>query len=181
LSNGAVEKRTLELAAEVSDQRVAAASSHLAAGLVGQDPAAVPPTTSTGDPATDELVAAARAALGAGGDPGSGAVYVGGAARMADAFDAVQTVRRVLELLEHQLVVVSLLHDVVARGLSVAIGSETGLELLAECSVVVAPFEADGHRAGTIGILGPTRMNYPQALAAVAVVSHRLSSRLDEG
>ena len=116
-----------------------------------------------------------------GRDDEADQVYVGGAARMADAFDAVDTVRRVLELLEHQLIVVSLLHDVIDRGLSVAIGSETGLEPLAECSVVVAPYEVDGEPVGTIGILGPTRMNYPQALAAVATVSQRLGRRLREG
>ena len=67
------------------------------------------------------------------------------------------------------------------RGLTVAIGTETGIEPLAECSVVVAPYEVEGEPAGTIGVLGPTRMNYPQALAAVAVVSQRLGRRLSEG
>ena len=32
-----------------------------------------------------------------------------------------------------------------------------------------------------VGVLGPTRMNYPQAMAAVAVVSKRLGRRLSEG
>ena len=36
-------------------------------------------------------------------------------------------------------------------------------------------------RPAPIGVLGPTRMNYPQALAAVAVVSQRLGRRLSEG
>jgi heat-inducible transcriptional repressor len=100
---------------------------------------------------------------------------------MAHSFEAVQTVRRVLELLEQQLVIVSLMHDVLDRGMSVAIGSETGLEPLAECAVVVAPYTVDGERAGTIGILGPTRMHYSQALAAVATVSQRLGKTLAEG
>ncbi|MBV9254495.1 MAG: heat-inducible transcriptional repressor HrcA, partial [Actinobacteria bacterium] len=39
----------------------------------------------------------------------------------------------------------------------------------------------DGEHTGTIGVLGPTRMNYPQALAAVAVVSQRLGRHLHEG
>jgi glycosyltransferase involved in cell wall biosynthesis len=43
---------------------------------------------------------------------------------------------------------------------------------LAECAVVVAPYGGEEGK-GTIGVLGPTRMNYPQALAAVAVVSQR--------
>ena len=56
-----------------------------------------------------------------------------------------------------------------------AIGAEHGLLPLADCSVVVAPYEVDGERAGTVGVLGPTRMHYDQALAAVAVVSKKLS------
>ena len=67
------------------------------------------------------------------------------------------------------------------RGLSVAIGTETRVEPLSECSLVVAPYEVDGDRVGSIAILGPTRMNYSQALATVAVVSRRLGDRLTEG
>jgi heat-inducible transcriptional repressor len=100
---------------------------------------------------------------------------------MATAFDAVETVREVLSFLEQQYVVVSLLHEVLERGTNVSIGTEHGLEPLAECSIVVAPYEVEGERAGTIGVLGPTRMNYPQAMAAVAVVSERLGDRLSEG
>jgi heat-inducible transcriptional repressor len=78
-------------------------------------------------------------------------------------------------------VVVTLLRDVLDRGLSVAIGAEHGVEPLVACSVVVAPYRVEGERAGTIGVLGPTRMNYPEALAAVELVSERLGRRLSEG
>ena len=59
--------------------------------------------------------------------------------------------------------------------------SEHGLQTLNECSIVVAPYSVDGEGMGTIAVLGPTRMNYPQALAAVAVVGNRLGRRLSEG
>jgi heat-inducible transcriptional repressor len=108
-------------------------------------------------------------------------VYVDGASRVASAFDAVDTVREILAILEQQLVVVSLLRDVMDRGLNVAIGTETGMEPLEDCSLVIAPYEVAGQPAGTIGVLGPTRMDYPQALAAVAIVSQRLGRRLTEG
>ena len=186
LGNGTIEKRTVEMAADVLDETVAVASSRLAARAVGHPVAALAGRPagsggSAGSAAVEELLAGAVAALTGPGDDEAEHVFVGGAARTAQAFDAVQTVRRVLELLEHQLVVVSLLHDVIDRGMTVAIGSETRLEPLAECSVVVAPYEVDGERAGTIGVLGPTRMNYSQALAAVATVSERLGRRLREG
>jgi heat-inducible transcriptional repressor len=182
LSDGAVEKRAIELQTEVGDERVSAASAHLAGHLVGRTLAGTRArATATGDAVTDDLVAAALGAVAGTRDEDGDQLFVGGAARMAHSFEAVQTVRRVLELLEQQLVIVSLLHDVIDRGMSVAIGSETGLEPLAECAVVVAPYTVEGERAGTIGILGPTRMNYSQALAAVATVSQRLGKSLAEG
>jgi heat-inducible transcriptional repressor len=107
-------------------------------------------------------------------------VFVGGPSRLAVAFDAVETVRSVLSILEQQLVVVSLLRDVLDRGLSVAIGTEHGFEPLASCAVVVAPLSVDGFEAGAIGLLGPTRMNYPQALAAAHVVGERLGERIGD-
>jgi heat-inducible transcriptional repressor len=108
-------------------------------------------------------------------------VFIGGTAVMAEAFDAIGTVREILRILEEQFVVVTLLRDVVDRGLNVAIGTETGMEPLADCAVVVAPYQVDGEPAGSIGVLGPARMHYPQALAAVAVVSQRLGRHLSEG
>ena len=180
LSNGAVHKHTLEMDGDVDEERLARASAHLAANVVGSPLAALPAVPPTGDTEIDLLAKAAATALGTHEhEPDS--VYVGGTSQMAGAFEAVDTIRQVLTILEQQIVVVSLLQDVLDRGLSVAIGSETGVEPLAECSLVVAPYEVDGEGVGTIGVLGPTRMNYPQALAAVAVVSQRLGRRLSEG
>ena len=88
--------------------------------------------------------------------------------------------RRVLGILEQQYVVVGLLQEVLDRGMSVSIGTELGVESLAECAIVVAPYEVEGEAAGSIGVLGPTRMHYPEAMAAVAVVSQRLGRRLSE-
>jgi heat-inducible transcriptional repressor len=139
----------------------------------------IPPTD---DPVVDRIVRLTVTALsGAGAGGPSSQVFVGGAARMATAFDAVTTIRRVLDILEQQYVLVTLVRDILDRGLSVAIGTEHGVQPLAECSIVVAPYEIEGERAGTVGILGPTRMHYEQALAAVAVVSKRLGRMLSEG
>jgi heat-inducible transcriptional repressor len=181
LSNGVVEKRVLEFGDDTGDERLSAASAHLAAHLVGENVGHDGPMPKTGDDKVDVLTAAAVAELRQGHDGERDHVFVGGASRMAGAFDAVHTVGQVLGILEQQYVVVSLLKDVLDRGLSVAIGSEVGHESLSECSVVVAPYDIEGETAGTIGVLGPTRMKYPQALAAVALVSQRLGRRLSEG
>ena len=71
-------------------------------------------------------------------------LFVGGSSRMAAAFDAVDTVRSVLSILEQQLVVVTLLRDILDTGLTVAIGTEHGLEPLASCAIVVMPVSVDG-------------------------------------
>jgi heat-inducible transcriptional repressor len=47
--------------------------------------------------------------------------------------------------------------------------------------MVLAPVISDGATVGMVGVLGPTRMNYPQALATVEVVSDRLGRRITEG
>ena len=180
LSDGAVEKETLELDLDATEARVAAASAHLATHLTGWPLADAPEPPSTGDDITDRVVARARLALVEAGRTEPEEVYIGGASRMASTFEAIHTVREVLAILEEQYVVVSLLQDALRHDKLVSIGAEHGVESLAECSVVVAPYESGGSSA-TIGVLGPTRMNYAQAMAAVAVVSERLSRRLQEG
>ena len=54
------------------------------------------------------------------------------------------------------------------------------MQPLSACSVVVAPVVVEGEHRGSVGVLGPTRMNYPQALATVEVVSERLGRRMGE-
>ena len=181
LSNGAVESFQLELDDDTADARLAAASAHLQAHLGASAFASLPTPPSSGDDAVDRLCAEAITALRHAVGDDEDDVFVGGASRMASAFDAVDIVRQVLSTLEQQYVVVSLLRDVLDRGLTVAIGAEHGVLPLVACSVVVAPYSVDGEPVGTIGVLGPTRMNYPQALAAVEVVSERLGDRLSDG
>jgi heat-inducible transcriptional repressor len=179
LSDGAVEKRAIELTPDIDDTVLAAAAAHMTAHLRGRTLADPGPIPDLGDPAFDTAVALGTQALGellAADEPEH--VFVGGSSRMASAFDAVETVRSVLSILEQQLVVVELVEHILDRGLSVAIGSEHGFEPLASCALVLAPVSVDGETAGTIGVVGPTRMNYPRALAAVQVVGERLGERL---
>jgi heat-inducible transcriptional repressor len=179
LSDGAVEKRTIDLESGATDEELATASALLSAHVVGTTLAGPWPAPGSGSPSVDALVAAAHAALGSfDGTLDADQVFVGGPARLAESFDAVETVRSVLAILEQQLVVVSLLRDVLNRGLSVAIGTEHGYEPLASCAVVVAPVRVGGEDRGAVGLLGPTRMDYPQALAAAHVVGERLGQRI---
>ena len=72
--------------------------------------------------------------------------------------------RQVLQTLEQQFVVVSLVRDLVDRGMSVAIGVEHGVEPLSVCSVVVAPVMVDGEH----GRLGRRARPDPDELPAGA-------------
>lgn len=188
MSSGAIEKHTLELDADTSESQLAAATSHLSAGLVGRSvrDALFAPVLHTGDRLTDAACDNAMAELDAqrARDGSEGELFVGGASRMAAAFDAIEVVRDVLASLEQQYVMVSLLRETLDRAGSVSIGTEhgaDGFESLSTCSVVVAPYAVQGRRVGTIGVLGPTRMNYPQAMAVVNTVGERLSHRFSEG
>jgi heat-inducible transcriptional repressor len=181
LSDGAVDKRTIELEAEVSDDVLTRAGAQLHAHMVGKTSSSSWAVPSSGNNDVDRVVAAAGTAFGLmEHSMESDQIFVGGPARLAQSFDAVETVRSVLGILEQQLVVVSLLRDVLNRGLSVAIGTEHGFEPLASCAVVVAPVSVDGQELGAVGLLGPTRMDYQRALASAHVVGERLGQRLGE-
>lgn len=182
LSDGAVEKRTIDLDGEVSEDVLVTTGAFLSAHLVGRTMAGPWTAPASGTRMVDGLVTEAlRAFDSMGGDIESDQVFVGGPARLAESFEAVETVRSVLGILEKQLVVVSLLRDVLDRGLSVAIGTEHGFEPLSSCAVVVAPVTVDGQDFGAVGLLGPTRMDYPRTMAAAHVVGERLGERLAEG
>ncbi|MGH9059431.1 MAG: HrcA family transcriptional regulator, partial [Acidimicrobiales bacterium] len=108
LSDGSVERSTVELPEETSDAVIAAASAHLATHMTGSEWGGHPSVPPSGEDAVDRLTGQATTVM-SGGSEGSDHVFVGGASRMAAAFDAVDTIRAVLGILEQQVVVVGLL------------------------------------------------------------------------
>lgn len=179
LSNHSVENETISVPDAVTDGHFQSAVQHLSKMLVDKSLADVDTVPSTNDAHVDSVCFATINALAR--HRKDKPVFVGGAASLANAFDAVDVVRDVLTTIEQQFVVVTLLQDLLDRGLSVSIGAEHGIEQLSACSVVVAPVVADGETIGSVGVLGPTRMNYPQALNTVEVVSGELGRRIAEG
>ena len=191
LSNGVVNKHVVELSATLSEVAVAGASARLAMLLNGCSLGSLGSLVIDASDDVGQLMQSCVEGLCAD-LPESDAIFVSGASRMATSFDAVETVRQVLSIVEQQYVMVSLMRQVLDTGiavqsidlgseLGVSIGSEIGMQSLLSCSVIVAPITVEGERAGSVGVLGPTRMNYSQAMAAVAVVSGRLGRRLAEG
>ncbi len=172
-ASAAISKRVVTIAADTTDDELDAASRRLiAVNVDGKD-----------DPGSknDRENAVLAALADAMAEPEESPVFVGGTSAVVGSFDAVGQVQEILSVLEKQYLVVTLISDILERGLEVAIGSETGMQPLSECSLVVAPVEVDGIQAGSIGLLGPTRMHYAEAMATVAYVSQQLSTHLREG
>jgi heat-inducible transcriptional repressor len=181
LSNGSIEKEVVTNTGDFDEQQLARASAALDASLREQSLTAIRISVSSGDRVVDDLVRFGAAALTRHASPGSEPLYVGGASKIVgdqDAFATAERAARLLEMLEQQVVVVSLVRDLLDQGVTVSIGSEHELDELRDCSIVLAPYAVDGQTAGTVGVLGPTRMDYQQALAAVAAVSQQLGRLL---
>lgn len=97
--------------------------------------------------------------------------------------DFPRTIGPVLEALEEQVVLLRLLSEMAeeetARPLAVRIGRETQNENLAETSIVVSGYGGAGPEAvAQLGVLGPTRMDYPSTMASVRAVASYLSKIL---
>jgi heat-inducible transcriptional repressor len=183
LSTGRVEKCVLHVPAETDDATIATASALLDTQLAGAGWNQLPELRPVAGPAADSLAREARDALRSRAqqelvEP----LYVGGASRLAaehEAFPTTDSAARLLELLERQVEVVSLVHDLLDQGnTTIRIGSENSIDELRDCSIVIAPYRVDGEVAGTVGVLGPTRMDYRQALAAVEAISQQLGDVL---
>jgi heat-inducible transcriptional repressor len=183
LSNGAVEKQVVFCDEDVSEEDVAAASARLARQLEGHRLGNLPgPST---DPATrdaaDGLFRSSCESLRAHLDAYEReSLWVGGASRVAAEQEGFtpSTVAHLIELLEQHVVLASVMREMLGPGLTVRIGSENPREDLQECSLVLAPYLVEGEMLGTVGVLGPTRMDYRTAQAAVATVSQQLGRQL---
>ncbi len=114
----------------------------------------------------------------------SGHVMVGGVANLADeaAHWRRETVRRLFEALEHESELLRLLKEASAtpEEISVTIGTEHPTTEEWEASVVAAPFRAGEIQIGTIGVVGPTAMDYVNVVASVRAVARRLSELATE-
>ncbi|GAA3209435.1 heat-inducible transcriptional repressor HrcA [Microbacterium terregens] len=86
-----------------------------------------------------------------------------------------------LEAIEEQVTLMKLMSEMVAddHGLAASIGRENEPFGLGEASVVASEYDATGARA-RVGLLGPTRMDYPTNFAAVRAVARYLTRMLDE-
>ena len=66
------------------------------------------------------------------------------------------------------------LSDESSTGIQVYIGNETPIQAMKDCSVVTATYELGEGMRGTVGIIGPKRMDYDKVVGALKTITHQL-------
>lgn len=93
-------------------------------------------------------------------------------------FYNVEELRKILTLLEDR----SLFVHLFAReedGVQVRIGRENAVKSLSSLSIVTAPYKFR-NLTGAIGLIGPTRMDYPRAVSIVEYAAHKLDDAIGD-
>ena len=91
----------------------------------------------------------------------------------------VASIKKILEIFEKKSALLNLLessHN--ADGIQIFIGEESGYQALDECSVITAPYEADGEILGMLGVIGPTRMAYERVIPIVDITAKLLGKSI---
>lgn len=103
-------------------------------------------------------------------EAGGADVFVDGAANLLDCpeFADPERIKSLMQALEQKKALIELLGRCLNDpGVQVVIGEEDGPSGLADCSLVASNYSVGGRVIGTLGIVGPTRMEYAQAVALV--------------
>ncbi len=94
----------------------------------------------------------------------------------APEFQDMQRTRRLIKALEEKQELEEILRrDLSAEEVKLHIGSENRGTSLTDCTIVAAPYRLRGGVMGAIGVIGPTRMNYPRVTALVRRMSQAVT------
>lgn len=109
-------------------------------------------------------------------------IVIGGTAHLARYGQAFPlAIQPVLEALEEQVVLMRLLGEATTQpGVTVRIGHENPVEGLESTSVVTARYARGDQAVASLGVVGPTHMDYPGTMASVHAVARYVSHILDE-
>jgi heat-inducible transcriptional repressor len=103
-------------------------------------------------------------------------VAVGGTANLSQfATEYPQAIHPVLEVLEEHVVLMRLLGEATNPALTVRIGEENKLEGLHATSIVSVGYGVGDEPVAKLGVIGPTRMDYPGTIGAVRAVAQYVS------
>lgn len=166
-SRGALERAMFEVEPMPPESVVVAAGNFLASRLRGHRMSERLAVVPSGNAEIDAVVFAALAAIDESRVRERPELRVREVAKTASALDELSKVAGVLETIEQRLSLVEVLRRLIDEGEPVSIGNESGVAALDDCSLVVAPCEIDGTIVGSIGLLGPVRMDYGGASVVV--------------
>jgi len=187
LSTGRVEQRLVELPTELDDEALTNLRSRLnraATGeLIGTAVTQLADLVEEGGDTTTPMAVVVAALIEAMSNHRSDQrVVIGGTsnlARFGDGFES--TVKPILEALEEQVVLLRLLGEAASsNAVMVRIGHEGPYEELSATSVVASGYGPHERPAGALGVVGPTRMDYPGSMAAVRAVAAYVSGILED-
>lgn len=102
-------------------------------------------------------------------------MFVGGTQKMTSLWEDISSVQKVLEILEREAEVMKLLAG--ASGTAVHLGTELDPSDIVDLAVVSKAYDSSGE-SGSIGVLGPMRMNYRRAISAVEEVTRELEDQI---
>lgn len=92
-------------------------------------------------------------------------------------FKDVDKVKTILDLLDETPTIMKMF-TALPSGIQVRIGTENDHEAIANCSLITATYSVDGQSLGTVGILGPTRMEYGKVINLLDIISQDMALHL---
>jgi len=109
-------------------------------------------------------------------------VYLGGTLNILNQpeFKDVEKVKVIMELLEEDKILKEVLNTDQKSGVTVRIGTENVHEGMKNCSLVTATYELNGRVIGTLGVLGPTRMEYSNAFNIVEFITMAITEGINK-
>jgi heat-inducible transcriptional repressor len=112
-----------------------------------------------------------------------GEVYIEGRTNLMQypEFSQIETLRKLFRAFEEKNILIRLLEkSISASGIQIFIGSETQINEMGGCSVITASYNKGKYPIGTLGVIGPTRMNYDRVIPIVDYTAKVVSKILED-
>lgn len=110
-------------------------------------------------------------------------IYLDGANKVVDMpeFKKIDVAKDFLNVLDAKDLVADVLNTGIAEDINIYIGEETEKEELKNFSIVTFNHLVEGRDIGTIGIIGPTRMDYSKVISVMKYISKKLNDDFKKG
>lgn len=126
---------------------------------------------------------ASKALAKESGDSDKADVMLSGEQKLLDVPDLcqIETLQKLFNVFKTKQDLLDLLdRSMKTDGVNIFIGEESGYGSLDDCSIVTKTYESEGEVIGTLGVIGPTRMDYSDVISVVDVTANLLSKALTE-